>query len=340
MRKTLSRTIRTNPNLARLFILTLSVTSFLSGIFFHIYWTHSRILLSRAIDTHVSRYTSTSLTFPPPIPRDVTLISTLYTGSYPPSRLTELRLVILRNLHLSTITNYQLITEDNAALPSPFQSLNTTKLHTITHPPSAPITYETLFTVANRQPAKSLAIIANADIYFDESLSCAVLLAPNTLLALSRHPSPDCAPSSSYGDTSWEPQNFCFAYDPIRAASHDVFIFTPPVPQSLVSALANIPVNRLGAENVVIHQFLRHGYRVLNPCANIHAFHQHCDKNTRARSATKEAGSISLQSGQFAGAQQWGYIDPVLWVDEKFIGNGVQPGLDCLSYGRSTRVSG
>lgn len=340
MRRTLSRTIRTNPNLARLFILTLSLTSFISGLLFHVVWAHSRILLARAFDTHIPRYTNTSLTLPPPIPRDITLLSTLYTGSYAPSRLTELRLVILRNLQLPTITNYHLITEENTALPPLFQTLNSTKLRTTAQPLNTPVTYETLFATANRQAPETLAVVANADIYFDESLYCATLLAPNILLALSRHPSPDCSPSSSYGDTSWEPQNLCSSYHPIRSASHDAFIFTPPLPPTLLSALSKIPVNRFGAENVVIHQFLRHGYQVLNPCANIHAFHQHCDKNARVSSAMQSAGNVASRLGQFGGAQRWGFIDPALWADEKFIRNGVQPGLDCLSYGRTMRASG
>lgn len=262
----------------------------------------------------------------------------MYAARYSPARIEELRLVVLRNLALAAVSRYELLVEGGASLPASLQNASGVgRLSTTVLRPGELVTYAALFARANAvAPPGSVAVVANADIYFDESLSCAGLLSNRVVLALSRHPSPDCVSASARGDTGWEPADFCAGYDPVRAASHDAFAFVVPLADDVVMALGELQVNEFGAENVAIYLLKRAGYKVLNPCANVHAFHQHCDARDRARSAHQNAGSVADRRMQFAGADEWGFVDVAQWAGQAFTGAG--KGLDCLAYGLGRRV--
>jgi hypothetical protein len=126
------------------------------------------------------------------------------------------------------------------------------------------VTYARLFAYANEELAGRVVVLHNADIFFDESIACAGLLRAErrVVLALSRHPSPDCVYGSGHGDTGFEAQDLCAGYHPLYAASHDVFAFVPPLPDAFITALGDLRVNQFGAENVVLYN-LRHAARAL-----------------------------------------------------------------------------
>jgi hypothetical protein len=192
------------------------------------------------------------------------------------------------------------------------------------------VTYAMLFGYANEALTGRVVVLAHADIYFDESIACAGLLEPaqNTVLALSRHPSADCVQGSGHGDTGWEPQDLCAGYHPVKSASHDVFVFSSPLPAAFVSSLGSLRVNEFGAENVVIHLLQTVAkQRVVNPCANVHAFHAHCDAATRAASAHQARGSIAESRRQFGATHAFGFLNPAEW------GGPGASGVDCLLYG-------
>lgn len=344
LRRTLSRTIRAKPGLARLFVLSIFIFSSLVGILIHSWWTHSQILIARAVDAHATRYTNDTLALSAQNAaedvRGVTLVSSMYSAGYSPARIEELRLVILRNLALNAVNHYELLVESGTSLPSFLQNASATgRLSTRVLRPQQTVTYASLFALANSvTPADSVAVIANADIYFDESLSCVSLLSKRVALALSRHPSPDCVAASARGDTGWEPADFCAGYDPVRAASHDAFAFVAPISDKVMTELGELRVNEFGAENVVVYLLKKAGYKVLNPCSNVHGFHQHCDSKDRARSARQSSGSAAEKRKQFAGAEKWGFLDVKSWAGERF--TGVSEGLDCLSYGLGRRQGG
>ena len=120
-----------------------------------------------------------------------------------------------------------------------------------------------------------VVVVTHADIFFDQTILCAMKLDgnPDVMLTLSRQPSPFC-PWGSSGSSSTKgehiPGNLCEDY----LNSHDVFIFQAPAKID-VSALDFHP-NDYGAENVFIEAFKLAGYRVFNPCRDIHALHHHC----------------------------------------------------------------
>lgn len=258
------------------------------------------------------------------LPR-VYLISTLYASSYSASRLSELRQTMVRNLHLPI--SYRLVSEADASLPGSLPSP-----HPSIFPVSAPIGYSTLFAHINALPRGAVAALAHADIYFDHSLLCAAVLRPGVVLALSRHPAPDCPAASGHGHTGWEPHNFCAGYHPVRHASHDVFIVRVPVPQDVVHTLRSLPVNQFGAENVVLWAFKKAGWKIVNACENVHAFHLHCDVEQRAQSARDHAGSVADKQNRFAGADQWGWVHPREWATNT-VGDCVEFGMNVARRG-------
>jgi hypothetical protein len=158
--------------------------------------------------------------------------------------------------------------------------------------------------------------LSNADIYFDASVACAGLLRreKKVVLALSRHPSPDCVDGSGHGQSGREPQDLCQGYHPVQQASHDVFIFIPPLPAEFIDAIdEDIRVNVMGAENLIIY-LLEHFAQVtvLNPCGNIHAFHAHCDARARADSAKASQANIGSNPAMWAGPSATG-VDCLLY---------------------------
>lgn len=332
IRRTLSRLIRTKPYVARLLVLLIFLLSTLLGVALHAWWAHSQVLLARALDAHTQRYTNATLALSTSRRAPgVTLVSSLYSARYSTSRIAELRVVVLRNLALRAVSRYELLVESGTFLPPVLQNASASGRLATTHlRADEPVTYAALLARANAvTPAGSVAVVANADIYFDESLLCAGLLSPRVALALSRHPSPDCAAASARGDTAWEPADFCAGYDPVRAASHDAFAFVAPLDGAVIARLGALRVNEFGAENVVVWALRRAGLRVVNPCANVHAFHQHCDARARAREARQRSGSVAERRGEFAGAERWGFVDVATWGRDDF----TEQGLDCLSYG-------
>ena len=113
-----------------------------------------------------------------------------------------------------------------------------------------------------RREVGEVWMVSNADIILGEGFH--VLrghLNNRTLLGLSRHPSRICK----------EPYNQCLRY----IGSSDSFIGSGPVEEGIISNL-NFRQNSYGAENVVLFEFRKARYRLLNPCGDIKTYHNHC----------------------------------------------------------------
>lgn len=284
-----------------------------------------QILLSRKDDPGLPGtilYSNASFpTMPPPLP-PITVLTSAYVGQYSTERQIELSLIAMRNQRLSTVARTHRIYEHGMSF-TPSSGVTGRVLSADEN-----VTYRTLF--AEAQDFGGVVVLANADIYFDESLLCASMISNRTVLALSRHPSPDCFTKSARGDRGSEPVDFCDGYHPTHQASHDVFVFTPPMPITFLHALGDLKVNQFGAENVVIALLKAEGFHVVNPCANIHAFHQHCTRE-RAPSAKAGAKSIATERGQFAGTFRSGLVHGRKWMHSEY---AAQYGaVDCLGLG-------
>ncbi len=142
------------------------------------------------------------------------------------------------------------------------------------------LTYDSLFELANRRFAGAAVVIANADIYFDETLALLdeVNLA-GTLLCLSRWDIGD-------DDTACH-------YD--MPFSQDAWIFEPPLPRLNCNFAMGLP----GCDNRLAFEAERAGLVVSNPSRSIRANHLHRSKVRRYADTDRLHGPTRMLPSSF-----------------------------------------
>lgn len=123
--------------------------------------------------------------------------------------------------------------------------------------------FSDFFEIANHKYPNSNIIVANADIYFDQTLSVLVNYdLTNRFMALTR----------------WEElvdgncQIHVFAPNPpLRSISQDVWIFKTPI----AIANADISIGRIGCDPYIAFEADKSGLDVFNPCLSIICHHVH-----------------------------------------------------------------
>lgn len=209
-----------------------------------------------------------------PLAGGVHLLTSFYRGTYSATRFKEILYCLRRNLANADIAFVHILYED----VDPATFLNRTedaalvrKLIRVNFRQQP--NYKDFFDYARLflPPQGAATIITNSDIYFDETVHCARAVLTRegkeekAYFALSRHPSPHeyCARGG---------KDYCEGYK----GSHDAFVFENPMSAEFANKL-NFPQNRLGAENVVVHELHHLGRDVVhNPCKQIKAYHTHC----------------------------------------------------------------
>lgn len=128
------------------------------------------------------------------------------------------------------------------------------------------LTYAALFDIANREYAGHVVIVANADIFFDETLAQleGESLA-GTMLCLSR-----CEDDGQGRLQLYEAPN-----------SQDAWIFETPLPPIAAAFELGMP----GCDNRIAHEAACAGLKVLNPSRSIRAVHLHA---SRVRNYTEQ----------------------------------------------------
>ena len=122
------------------------------------------------------------------------------------------------------------------------------------------------FRVANERLAGRRVIVANADIYFDESLRAvqqSSKLTPSTVLALSK----------------WTPEGSSLTL-PIRADSQDAWIFQTPMNENVITQ-SDFFFGAPRCDNRLAKILVDAGYKVINPAFVVHAI----EKDERSRKA-------------------------------------------------------
>ena len=118
-------------------------------------------------------------------------------------------------------------------------------------------TFDDLFALANTICAgNDIAVIANTDIWFDDTVALAGNIGSNDCYALLRREE-DCKL------LSWEGVP--------REDSQDAWIFRAPI--SLVNA--DFSPGRPSCDNALAYRFWKHGYDCSNPARSIHIHHLH-----------------------------------------------------------------
>lgn len=186
-----------------------------------------------------------------------TLLFTSYFDSGNPARDRELNTCLVNNLNSPHIDHVYVYSESNN-LPT----------HTkLTPQYNGRPTYQNLIDWANDiADPTDVVVIANSDIYFDETLNWAHNVnMGSTLIALSRW---DVAPNGT---------KRLFAYE----HSQDTWIFKGKIRIEGADYFMGLP----GCDNKIAHDADHQGYRVVNTAKDIITYHLH---NTNVRSYTQE----------------------------------------------------
>lgn len=210
----------------------------------------------------------------------VHVVTTFFHGSYVDRRFSEVVASLVANLENPYISFVHVLWEKE----DPTQYIERNGPHLLKklvaiETKSQP-TYAKLFTYVNSALDRgAVAIVTNADIYFDSALRClkgpdpssdANALSPSqrSVYALSRRHTLLCGRVKADHQGVFD---LCEQYK----HSHDAFVFAPPVPDRVISQTNHFQ-NRYGGENIVIYEFTRSKFRVSNPCKKVHAIHLHC----------------------------------------------------------------
>lgn len=211
------------------------------------------------------------------------IISTFFHRGYRDARFLEILSVLITNLENPYITGVHLLYENEDPmlwLTEEQQKKYLNKLHRVKVKKQP--TYRAMFQYANKYLKRgTLAIITNADIYFDESIECVKPVYPEhpkfnstkrLVYALSRRHSPIC------GKKPDEPREKIFDLCLQYGGSHDSFIFAPPMLHNVMVHTQHTQNQGLGAENIVIWEIQHEKSYVKNPCKMIKSYHLHCTK--------------------------------------------------------------
>ncbi len=175
----------------------------------------------------------------------------LFTNWYKSYRDEENEVCLMSNLRNSKINRIYLFCDDGKEIPE-HEKIIAVNL-------SKRATYECFFHAVN-EVHQDISIIANSDIYFDDSLDYLELLKENECFALTR----------------WDvTANDCVFYN--RWDSQDAWIFKGKIKENV---FADFEIGRLGCDNRISYELKKAGYIVRNPSLSIKAYHLHLEERT------------------------------------------------------------
>jgi hypothetical protein len=179
-------------------------------------------------------------------------------------RLEELLFCLKKNISNSLIKNIYLLNEEFIDLSK--YGVSSKKI--IQENINERLTYKKAFDYCNGFVKGELWILANADIYFNDTLAKIESYdLDNTLIALLRYE------LNSSGELN------IFTYKDTgkpRDDSQDAWIFKTPI---ISTTDMDFHLGVGGCDNKIAHLFSKQDYRLLNPCSEIEITHKHAAKN-------------------------------------------------------------
>jgi hypothetical protein len=207
----------------------------------------------------------------------------------------EIDICLRNNLLNNYISTVHLLTEEELDV-SVFHNKDKIKQTVI----GDRLTYRKAFEYANQCQDSSIWILANADIYFDESLKCLEnneLI--NTIYALSRHE------IASDGSAKFMDEEYAHG-------SQDAWIFKPPV--NIDSFFSDFRLGIPGCDNRLAYELIKADYNVVNPSKIVKCYHLDKTRETDIEKRTAEYiklhSSESIESGNIAAPPYQFYIYP------------------------------
>jgi len=136
--------------------------------------------------------------------------------------------------------------------------------------------YNHAFEFSNQYLEGKICILANADIYFDETLDLAKNIGPHDIYALARYEATKNGQilTPFYRDHRYTlkhktPDGFVLC--PFAHCSQDVWVYKAPLPKMD----SDIPLGVPACDNRIAHELRKKGLTVTNPCLDIIARHLH-----------------------------------------------------------------
>ena len=177
---------------------------------------------------------------------------TVWFDANNPGRQAEIRECAERNLKNHAIGQV-IFWQDSGLVP-----FNDSKVKV--HPAIGRPTFSELFALANRICAPGdIAIVANSDIWFDDTIALVQGMPANVIYTLLRYEK-DGRPYSGEAGPAWH--------------SQDSWIFCPPIQVKNVDFKPGMP----RCDNALAHRFWRAGYLLQNPALTIRSHHLHPSK--------------------------------------------------------------
>lgn len=210
-----------------------------------------------------------------------------------PAREKELVLCLEKNRANDLISHIYLMIDDDAAVDQ--SDGRVTVLRMDRRP-----TYEDWTRLSEAYCPQDISVLANADIYFDETLSlleCVFDADPTGFVALSRHELSG-SETSLHPNPHWSQDTW--AYWPARASNPDR------------DRCLNFPLGVPRCDNKVAYTFAVYGHAIYNPCREIRSIHVH---ETGLRTYDKK-GDLRIVGGTAMVHASEGLTDPaVLDID-------------------------
>lgn len=178
----------------------------------------------------------------------------VFTTIFPvvdPARATEFGEALQRNAACPALDQIGLLAESGANPPVDSRKI---RVRPVPHRP----TYADFFAwISEIAGPDDISIIANSDIYFEDSLgTISRLLQPDDCYALSRWDVREDGSSQLFD----------------RNDSQDAWIFRGPIRENFV---ADFPLGVPRCDNRLLHELVEAGYRVRNPAFSLRAYHLH-----------------------------------------------------------------
>ena len=151
------------------------------------------------------------------------------------------------------------------------ERVNRERFDTVLMPKGRP-TYRDLFSLCAED---AINIVANSDIYFDDTIRLCDKMQPNDCYALTRYER-----GKLWGRPWW---------------SQDVWIFKGSVKDRLLKQPVDFRLGVAGCDNRIAYEIWEAGYAITNPCLSIKTYHKHESKfRTYDREKEKIPGPYKL----------------------------------------------
>lgn len=174
-------------------------------------------------------------------------------------RISDFEHCLAKNVANVSLNSITIFTQAKSELQVVFHELlknNRVFLHECLHWPK----FSNFFSFINEKYQDKKVIVANGDIYFDETLELLDKVSlDNKFLHITRKELHGNPPRTNFFE--------------LGIGAGDTWVFNSPI--TITNNLANVHIGNLACDHFVSQAALRSGYQLFNPCLSINCWHKH-----------------------------------------------------------------